>query len=111
MCARPRTGQLLERDAHLLDRGAIAQVDDGQVADLDAPQATPLLRGVDGAASGGLPLGPDGGRGERRVERPRLTGTVVTALRRGGTVWGQGRRTEPGLAVDATGEAGDRDQM
>lgn len=104
------TGELVEGDAEILGDLRAAQVDDAQPVDLDAPQPSALVGGIDRAAGGGCPLGPDGRRLERRVQRPGLTGTVIAALGDRRPVRRKGRCIEAGLPVNPAAEPADRAQ-
>jgi hypothetical protein len=103
-------GQLVERDPEILGHSRPTQVEDRQRAHVDAPQPAALGGRIDCAARRGRPLGPDRLRLERRIQRPRLTGSVVATLRARRTIGWEGGRIDPGLAVDATAEEGDRVQ-
>ena len=99
MCPGPRPGQLTLADAELLDQSRPPQVDHREPIGLDPPQPPTLVGRVDRPARRGPPFGPGRRRLERRVQRPRLAGPVVSAPRRRGKVRWSGRRVEAGLAM------------
>lgn len=61
-----------------------AQVEDRQVGNVDAPQPSALTPRIHPATGRRLPLRPRGRRIQRRVERPGVSGAVVSGGRGGG---------------------------
>ena len=102
-----RAGEVVQLDPEHRPDVRASKVQDGQAVHVDRPEAPPLVGRVDGAVGGGGPLGPDGPRLERCVERPGITGAVVAALPDGRAIRWVGGRVDPRLAVDAAAERGD----
>ena len=76
-----RTDEIGELHAQRRPRLWSAQVEDGQAADVDAPQPAALASGIHTAPGCRLPLRPGGRRIQRGVERPGITGAVVAGGR------------------------------
>ena len=107
---RARTGELLERDGEIGGDLGSSQVEHRERPHLDAPEAPPLVGGVDRTVCCSLPLRPHRRGIERRVQRPRLSRPVIPPLGNGRTVGRKRGRVETGLAVDRPAELGDRVQ-
>lgn len=87
------------------------QVHDPDARDLEAPEAATLVGWIDGTARGGAPLRPHGLDIERRVERPRVAGSVASRIGGCRAIGWQSGRVEARLAMDAAGERAQRAQM
>ena len=105
-----RAGEIAECDPQLDEDVRVSQVEHREVIDPDLPEPPPLRARIDRAARRRPPLGPGGGRLERRVERPRLAAAVVAPIGRRRTVRWQCRRVEAGLAMSPTAEPAERAQ-
>lgn len=107
---RSRAGELHKLDVELGAHGRASQVDHAQAVDVDPPQPAPLVRGIDRAARGGVPLRPDGRGLEGGIERPRVAGSVVARLGGSGSVRRECRRVDASLPNDAAAEPAERAQ-
>ena len=79
-----RTDEIGELDAQRPSCLGSAQVEDRQVGDVDAPQPSALTRRIHPTTGRCLPLGPRGRWIKRGVERPGVSGAVVSGGRGGG---------------------------
>jgi hypothetical protein len=108
LAARP--GEVDEFHAESAALLLAPEVDDVEVPHVKPPQATTLAGWIDLAARCGAPLGPGGFRIERRVERPRIAGSVAARVARRRAVGREGGRVEARLAMDSAAEAAERAQ-
>ena len=80
LARRPSSGEVGEVDIQELLDLRVAKVKDGEVVDVDAPEAAALASCVKRGPGRSAPLRQRGGGVQGGVERPRLASAVIAAV-------------------------------